>query len=74
MSAINRRNNYRAPLDQGDKIQDPSVSSTANIQPRIRCIRTDCIGLYFPVPSTYFLYYSIILAKNFTSISMIICS
>lgn len=53
MNITDRRNVSRAPETQGDEIQDPRVSSTSNIKPRIRNIRTDCIALYYPIPCTY---------------------
>lgn len=59
MNANNaRRRNSRARNTQGD-IQDPYISSTVRIphqtitKPRIRNIRTDCIGLFHPLTSTY---------------------
>ncbi|XP_034825142.1 transmembrane protein 41 homolog isoform X1 [Maniola hyperantus] len=45
----NRRRS-RSPLVQGG-IQDPSVSSTSNIRPRNNNLRTDSIGLYYPIPN-----------------------
>lgn len=53
--------NSRAQETQGE-VQDPSVSSTVRIlhqtitRPRIRNIRPDSIGLYYPILSTYHLF------------------
>lgn len=64
MSANNagRRNsrgrNIQGDTDNQDTVQDPYISSTVFIpsftvtKPRIRTIRADCVGLFYPLPST----------------------
>ncbi|XP_045492145.1 transmembrane protein 41 homolog isoform X1 [Colias croceus] len=53
MSAINRKNN-RAQSVQGENIQDPSISSTVmNKTPRVLYRRSDCIGLFDPIPNSH---------------------